>query len=198
MTSAARPWIAAIITSLLAASPAWIYAGMTPWELKEFEEIKAGAEKGQPISQAFYGVYYFAGSGVPKDQAQAVLWFRKAADQGHIGSQKMLGMCYANGWGAAKNQAEAASWYRKAAEQGDTNAQISLGHIYNVGEGVTKDPVEAYAYWNLAGITDEGARRNLTRLESLISADQIAAGKKRTLELRKEIEAKIAAKKAGK
>jgi TPR repeat protein len=126
------------------------------------------------------------------------MWFRKAADQGYIGSQRMLGMCYANGWGVAKDQAEAVSWYRKAAEQGDTNAQISLGHKYNVGEGVTKDPVEAYAYWNLAGITDEGARRSLARLEKMISADQIATGKKRTNELQKEIEAKIAAKKASK
>jgi hypothetical protein len=188
----ASTWFITLLLGLLVLTPA--HAGMTPWELKQFEDIKAGAEKGEAISQGFFGIYYFVGNGVPKDQVQAVFWFRKAAEQGYVGSQNMLGFCYANGHGVAKDQAQAVSWYRKAAEQGDTIAQTSLGRMYNVGEGVTKDVVEAYAYFNLAGITEEGARRSLTRLEKMISADQIAAGKKRTLELRKEIEAKIAAK----
>ena len=133
--------------------------------------------------------------GVAGDDAEAVKWYRKAADQGHAEAQFRLGDCYRyRGVAVEQDYVQAASWYRKAAEQGDTIAQTSLGRMYNVGEGVTKDVVEAYAYFNLAGITEEGARRSLTRLEKMISADQIAAGKKRTLELRKEIEAKIAAK----
>jgi len=54
-------------------------------------------------------------------------------------------------------------------------------------------------YYNLAGIMGyEVARANLVSLETRLSRQEIAAGQKRTKELQEEIEAKIAAKKAGK
>jgi len=63
---------------------------------------------------------------------------------------------------------------------------------------VAKDEIEAYAYWNLAGITHEEARKNLALLEMSLSSESRLLGQKRTKELQKEIEAKKAAKKAGK
>ena len=65
-------------------------------------------------------------------------------------------------------------------------------------EGVLKDEIEAYAYYNLAGITYEKARNNLTTLEKKLSPEARLRGQQRTKELQKEIEAKIAAKQAGK
>ena len=99
---------------------------------------------------------------------------------------------------AQEVRAAGVKWYRKAAEQGHTEAQFSLGVCYGKGRGVAKDEIEAYAYYNLAGITDEDARNNLTLLENKMSRDEVAAAQKRTKELQKEIEAKIAAKKGGK
>ena len=58
------------------------------------------------------------GTGVAKDKAEAVSWYRKAADQGHAVAQFNLGVCYAKGTDIAKDKAEAVSWYRKAADQG--------------------------------------------------------------------------------
>jgi predicted secreted protein len=63
---------------------------------------------------------------------------------------------------------------------------------------VAKDVIEAYAYLSLAGTTYELARGRLAALEKQMSGDQIVAGKKRAKELQKEIDAKIAAKAAGK
>jgi TPR repeat protein len=56
---------------------------------------------------------------VPKDQAEAVRWFLRAAEQGLAEAQNNLGWVYANGFGVPKDKAEAARWYRKAAEQGE-------------------------------------------------------------------------------
>ena len=61
-----------------------------------------------------------------------------------------------------------------------------------------KDYVEAYAYFNLASSTDEDARSNRGMMEKGMSPDARTRGQQRTKELQKEIEAKIAAKKAGK
>jgi hypothetical protein len=80
-------------------------------------------------------------------------------------------------------------WYRKASEQGYVLAQYYLGGFYANGEGVAKDLIEAYAYWNQG--TVEYARKKLAALEKQMTAEQIAAGKKRTKELKRELEDKI-------
>lgn len=97
-----------------------------------------------------------------------------------------------------EDQAQAVSWYRKAADQGDARAQDRLANHYRHGEGVAKNVIEAYAYLSLSGATYELARGRLAVPEKQMSEAQIAAGKKRTKELQKEIYAKIAAKAAGK
>lgn len=198
MNLAARSWIVAVILSFLALSPAEARAGMTDAEVKEFERYKAQAQKGDCVSQFNLGACYANGYGVAKDDVQAVSWWRKAAEQGDAKAQFNLGVCYSSGCGVAKDDVQAVSWFRKAAEQGLAQAQYSLGNVYAKGKGVAKDSVEAYAYLNLAGITLEAARQNLSILEKAISRDEIVAGQQRTKELQKEIEAKMAAKKAGK
>jgi len=159
---------------------------------------RKAADQGHPNAQFKTGLCYESGIGVPRDFVQAVSWYRKAAAQGDADAQNNLGKCYADGDGVPRDFVQAVSWYRKAAEQGHAGAQFNLGGRYYNGEGVTKDEIEAYAYWNLIRITDEDARRNLAVLEKQMSAGQIAAGQKRSKELQKEIDAKSAAKKAGK
>ena len=59
-----------------------------------------------------------------------------------------------------------------------------------------KDEIEAYAYYNLAGIHSNYALHYFTILEKRMSRKEIVTGQKRTRELRKEIEDKIAANKS--
>ena len=39
---------------------------------------------------------YANGHGTPQDEAQALIWFRKAADQGNADAQNGLGVMYSN------------------------------------------------------------------------------------------------------
>ena len=83
-------------------------------------------------------------------------------------------------------------WFKDAkawAEKGEAEGQCNLGICYYKGEGVAKDQIEAYAYWNQG--TVEYARKKLAALEKQMTAEQIAAGKKRTKELKRELEDKI-------
>jgi hypothetical protein len=187
MNLIARPWIVVALLSLLALSPA--HAGMTPKEVEIFKDAKAWAEKGEAEGQLNLGICYTKGEGVPKDQVQAVSWYRKAAEQGNASAQMSLGECYGGGKGVEKDFVQAVNWYRKASEQGYVLAQYNLGGCYANGEGVAKDQIEAYAYWNQG--TVEYARKKLAALEKQMTAEQIAAGKKRTKELKRELEDKI-------
>jgi TPR repeat protein len=51
---------------------------------------------------------------VPRDDAEAVRWYRKAADQGDADAQRNLGLMYATGRGVARDDVEAWRWLRKA------------------------------------------------------------------------------------
>ena len=106
-------------------------------------DIMKRAKSGDANAQLLLGVSYAEGHGVPKDDAEAVKWFRKAADQGFAEAQHILGMMYAKGRGVPEDDAEAVKWYRKAADQGHARAQYMLGNMYANGEGVPQDDVMA-------------------------------------------------------
>ena len=84
-------------------------------------------------AQSLIGSIYREGLGVPKNDAEAVKWYRKAAQQGHVMAQVYLGFMYDNGYGVPENDAEALKWYRKAADQGDAYAQNNLALMYKKG-----------------------------------------------------------------
>ena len=62
--------------------------------------------------------FYQDGTGVPKDDLQAVRWWRLAAEQDQPYAQINLGILYYCGGAVVQNYAEAAKWYGMAAEQG--------------------------------------------------------------------------------
>jgi hypothetical protein len=101
---------------------------------QELSVLKQQAASGDAAAQCGLGRMYSLGKGVPEDDAQAVLWFRKAAEQGDAHAQYDLGLSYNEGHGVPQDYAQAALWYRKAAEQGDTDAQYNLGVWYEEGE----------------------------------------------------------------
>ena len=173
-------------------------AGVAKDEVQAISWYRKAADQGLALAQYNLGVCYRIGTGVAKDAVEAVAWFRKAAEKGDAEAQFSLGISYARGHGVAKDLVKTVTWFRKAADQGYAKAQFNLGVCYYDGTGVVKDPVEAYAYWNLAGTTEEDACKNLAILEKKLSPEARLQGQQRTKELQKEIEAKIAAKQAGK
>ena len=65
---------------------------------------------------------YEKGIGVPQDEKEAVVWYRRSAEQGFANAQFNLGVLYENGRGCAVDFAQAKKWYRKASAQGDALA----------------------------------------------------------------------------
>jgi TPR repeat protein len=138
-----RPQLIAALLCLLFLSATQSFAGMTPAEVKQFEQDKALAEMGHPTGQYNLGVCYERGEGVARDAAQAAIWYRRAATQGNMNAQFKLGFFHSQGLGVAKDDVQAIFWCLKAAEQGDADAQVIVGIAYDNGEGVTKNFVEA-------------------------------------------------------
>jgi TPR repeat protein len=139
-----------LITNVSGTSVSTASAGCQPpvFSQQEFSALKQQATIGDAAAQCGLGRMYALGKGVPRDYAQAIFWFRKAAEQGDAHAQYDLGVSYHNGQGVLQDYAQAALWYRKAAEQGDVDAQYNLGVWYEEGEnqGVPQDDTQV-AFW---------------------------------------------------
>jgi TPR repeat protein len=118
------------------------------------------AEQGDPAAQVLVGLMYARGHGVPRDDAQAVQWYRKAAEQDDAWGQTNLGYMYESGRGVAGDDAEAAKWYLKAAERGFAMAQDNLGCLYRDGRGVARDDSVAVSWFRKAAERGYAAGQN--------------------------------------
>ena len=123
------------------------------------------------MAQANLGNVYLEGKLVPRDDAEAAKWMRKAADQGYANAQFNLARMYETGRGVDRSEKEATALYAKAAEIGLPAAQLNLGVAYASGRGVAKDPVEAYRWFNLAAASasDDATRENAERNRDLVA-----------------------------
>lgn len=137
-------------------------------------------------------------AGMRPDEVERFEEYKVRAEKGDTDGEFFYGNSYFFGFGVEKNKAKAIVWFHKAAGKGHPMAQRALGRCYSKGDGVVKDEIEAYAYFNLAGVTRDEIREYLDILEKTMTREEVAAAQRRTRELQKEIEAKIAAKKAGK
>ena len=118
------------------------------------ERMRAAAERGDALAQFNLGRAYEDGDGVPPDDEQAHLWYRKAADQRFSLAEFAVGMDYARGRGVQQDDAEAVEWVRRAAEQGYALAQYSLGMAYALGKGIERDGRGAIPWFKKAA--DQG------------------------------------------
>ena len=153
------PWfraaVSALVVMLMSASP--MMAGMSPVEVRAFEDCMVKAAKGDRFSQCQLGDFYAAGHGVVADQEVATKWYRQAAEQGLPLAQHKLGNRYAFAHGVSKDLVESAVWHRKAAEQGFDWSQYHLANCYISGEGVKKDADEALRWFRAAAEQGDSA-----------------------------------------
>ncbi len=115
-----------------------------------FEDLIRCADQGHAHAQSKLGLRYATGSGVPKDDTEAVRWYRLAGEQGDAFAQSKLGEMYYNGWGVTTDPTEAVRWFRLAAEQGVAEMQSLLGMMYDEGRSVPEDDAEAVRWYRLA------------------------------------------------
>lgn len=106
-------------------------------------ELRSRAVGGDAQAQSDLAFMYHRGQGVPANDAEANLWWRRAASQGYAKAQSNLGVSYERGAAVMQDYAEAVRWYRAAADQGYGQAQFNLASMYQRGQGVARDYAEA-------------------------------------------------------
>jgi hypothetical protein len=125
--------------------------------VKAFACYKPLAEQGNAAAQYNLGYMYDNGHGVPRDDGQAISWYKKAADQGYVGAQARLGqaaqaqpMQECDQYHKNDQYAKAFACYKPLAEQGNAEAQHNLGWMYEHGHGVPQDYQQALSWYRKA------------------------------------------------
>ena len=91
-----------------------IEAGVAAYNAGDYEmaaqEFRPLAEAGVAEAQFGLGILYTEGTGVPRDQKQAIKWISLAAEQGHALAQLSLGVKYAFGEGVRQDYQRTYQW----------------------------------------------------------------------------------------
>jgi TPR repeat protein len=109
------------------------------------------------------GLAYGSGNGAPKDNQQAISWYRRAAEAGHSQGMYNLGHMYEIGEGLKQDYNQAANWYREAAAAGNASGMVGVGFMYENGfGGLSQDNQQAVFWYRKAA--DEGNTYGMTNL----------------------------------
>ena len=100
----------------------WRKAAEPRGQMWEDSSGEKSPDRGDASAQFYLGWAYDNGKGVPKDDAQAVTWYRKAAEQGYADAQNALGVSYDHGEGVPRDILRAYMWFNLAAAQGNEQA----------------------------------------------------------------------------
>ena len=100
-------------------------AGLTKDVAEARRWTERAAENGDRKAMHNLALYYFEGTGGPKNTTLAAQWFRRAADLGLVDSQYNLARLYEGGFGVSQNPAEAYKWYVIAARAGDGESKAA-------------------------------------------------------------------------
>jgi localization factor PodJL len=87
------------------------------------------AQNGDRKAMHNLALYYFEGTGGPKNATAAAQWFRRASDLGLVDSQYNLARLYEEGFGVGRNPAEAYKWYLIAGRAGDAESRKSADRV---------------------------------------------------------------------
>ncbi|MDB3945173.1 sel1 repeat family protein [Gammaproteobacteria bacterium] len=79
------------------------------------------ADKGDANAQAFLGLMYYYGEGIPQDYKTALKWYTLAAEKGDANAQAFLGLMYGKGDGVSQDNVYAYMWVNIAASNGNEN-----------------------------------------------------------------------------
>jgi TPR repeat protein len=104
--------------------------------------LQEAANLGDPSAQTSLGYLYAMGTGVPKDQEQALRWFQRAAAEHYAPAAYDLGLMLLEP-GIHHDEKAGADWLSRAAQRGLAPAQTNLAILYVKGIGVARNESEA-------------------------------------------------------
>jgi len=128
-----------------------------------FPYLLEAAQYGLADAELYVGFCYYDGTGVDKDESQAVFWLTRAADQGIAKAQYLVGYCYISAIGTPRNDNLAFTYFKKAADQNESKGLLWTGYCYQNGRGTGVDYQLALSYYEKArdcGNKDAQARIN--------------------------------------
>ena len=170
-----------------------------------FSDVSAGvfrfqvklAEQGNPEAQYKVGEMYEMGTGVTKDEKEALIWFEKAAGQGHKKSAYKLLYLEIKSNGLNDFTKSQLGVLRQESASGNPDAQYFLGKMYAAGIGVPKSLNNALTWLNKAtfngipeaeheAIAVEEELARIREAEAKKRAGALAAAKKRKAEAERQ------------
>ena len=101
--------------------------------------VPQSGQQGDSGAQFQLAALYCTGTGVVRNLAEAVKWYRRSAEQGDRYAQYNLAVMLLKGQGTAPDAEEAFRWCCLAAEQGLGEAQLQLGDLYHAVHGEAAD-----------------------------------------------------------
>lgn len=121
--------------------------------------LTAAAQAGDPGAMNNLGIAYGGDSGVNRDDAQAMAWFKQASDIGLARATFALAQYHESGRGTPVDIKAAALLYRTASEQGDARGAVRLGVLTGKGALDQMVPRHLSVPWARAAAIagDEGA-----------------------------------------
>ncbi|KAK9465781.1 hypothetical protein V1512DRAFT_210117 [Lipomyces arxii] len=113
--------------------------GLEPSREKEYEYYKKASKLGHPEASYRTAVCLEMGSGVKKDEAKALGYYKLAAQQGDTASMYKIGMInLRGGLGQVQSTSEALIWLKRAADHADAenpHALFELARLYETADG---------------------------------------------------------------
>lgn len=144
-----RPPFALLAALLVSLSP------LSAKAQAELEALRSQAASGNGKAQWELASRYRDGTGVPKDDAEALKWAHQAADGGNADAMDFVGSAYLRGSLIKRNPVIALGYFKAAAGQ-SAQAAFNLGQCYFGGQGTEQDVPRALEYWKKAAEAGHG------------------------------------------
>jgi TPR repeat protein len=114
------------------------YLGKNQFE-KALPLVKRAAVLGNAEAQYNYGYVLEKGIGIPKNEPEALKWYKKSSDNGFNDGHYAMMMAYGTGIGTAVDSEKAFEYAMKCAANNDATCMWNIVNCYKQGLGVPKD-----------------------------------------------------------
>jgi hypothetical protein len=132
------------VSSLTAGSEALVEVWRAAGDDGDFlQMLRQLADSGNTHVMYRLGRMYAAGTGIARDEVEAVRWYRRAADAGNLNATAALAVALIEGRGTGIDAQESLRLLRTAAAKDHIEAMNRLGHILLNGKLAAKDTLEA-------------------------------------------------------
>ena len=125
-------------------------------------KLVSSAEEGSRSAQKECARTFWCGDVVPKNQGEAIRWYRVLAESGDAEDLMSLGLALVWSDEPMQNVEEGFAWITRAAEKGHSSAQYFLGSSYASADQVDIDLPKAIHWYKVAASNGHGeAQYNL-------------------------------------